>query len=92
MLVPQSGGDYHGIGLLEPIWKNIECIIDLHLDVIIKAKLSKQLTYLKLQPFYRVFFDLCKAFDAMDQEQCLILLEGYGAGLRMVWHSSSGEL
>ncbi len=51
---------------------------------IIEAKLAQQLSYLKLQPFYRVFLDLKKAFDAMDKEQCLMILEGYRACPRMI--------
>jgi hypothetical protein len=39
---------------------------------------------LELQPFYGVFLDLRKAFHAMDREQCIMTLEGYGAGPRMV--------
>ena len=33
-LIPKGGGDYHGIGLLEPIWKCIEHMINHHLDCI----------------------------------------------------------
>ena len=70
VLILNSGGDFRGIGLLEPIWKVLEQIIDLRLaaidlhntlheccvhcgtgTVVIKAKLSQQLTYLELQPF-----------------------------------------
>jgi hypothetical protein len=43
------------------------------------------LSYLELKPFYGVFLDLWKAFDAMDREQCIMLLEGYGAGPRMIY-------
>ncbi len=46
---------------------------------IIKAKLAQQLSHLKLNPFYGVFLDLRKAFDAMDRERCILILEGYGA-------------
>jgi hypothetical protein len=99
VLIPKGGGDYHGIGLLEPIWKVIERIINHWLDTfnlhdslhgcrnkcgtgttIIEAKLAQQLLYLKLKPFYGVFLDLQKAFDAMDRERCILILEGYGAG------------
>ncbi len=34
ILIPKGGGDYHSIGLLEPIWKVIEWIIDCRLDSI----------------------------------------------------------
>ncbi len=51
---------------------------------IIKAKLAQQLSYIELKPFYGVFLDLWKAFDAMDQERCIMLLEGYGAEPRMI--------
>ncbi len=51
---------------------------------IIKAKLAQQLSYLELRPFYGVFLDLRKAFNAMDREQCPMVLEGYGAGPRMI--------
>ncbi len=103
ILIPKGGGDYHGIGLLEPIWKVIEWIIDHRLDVldlhnsfhscrnkcgmgtaIIEAKLAQQLVYLELKPFYGMFLDLQKAFDAMDRERCILILEGYGNGPRLV--------
>jgi hypothetical protein len=51
---------------------------------IVKAKLAQQLSYLKLRPFYGVFLDLRKAFDAMDREWCIMVLEGYDAGPWMI--------
>ncbi len=103
VLIPKGGGDYRGIGLLEPVWKCIEQVIDHQLDAIdlhdslhgccynrgtgtaiIKAKLAQQLSYLELQPFYGVFLNLRKAFCAMDWEQCIMVLEGYGAGPWMI--------
>jgi hypothetical protein len=51
---------------------------------IIKAKLAQQLSHLELKPFYGVFLDLRKAFNAMDRERCILILEGYGAGPRLV--------
>jgi len=50
---------------------------------VIEAKLSQQLAHIEQTPFYGVFIDLKKAFDAMDRERCLLLLEGYGAGPNM---------
>ncbi len=32
-----------------------------------------------------VFLDLKKAFDSMDKECHILILEGYGAGPRMIW-------
>ena len=34
-LIPKGGGDYRGIGLLEPIWKVLERIMDCRLNAII---------------------------------------------------------
>jgi hypothetical protein len=51
---------------------------------ILKAKLAQQLAHLEQEPFYGVFLDLKKAFDAMDRDRCLLILEGYGAGPYMV--------
>ncbi len=51
---------------------------------IIEAKLAQQLLYLKLKPFYGIFLNLRKAFNAMDRERCIMILEGYGAGPRLV--------
>ncbi len=99
VLIPKGGGDYQGIGLLEPIWKIIEQVMDKRLNVvelhkslhgcrngrgtgtaIIEAKLAQQLAHLEQRPFFGVFLDLKKAFNSMDREWCLLVLEGYEAG------------
>jgi hypothetical protein len=51
---------------------------------IIEAKLAQQLPHLKQAPFYGVFIDLRKAFDAMDQERCLKILELHGVRTNML--------
>jgi len=51
--------------------------------VVIEAKLWQQLAHIEQAPFYGVFIDLKKAFDAMDRERCLLILEGHGAGPNM---------
>jgi hypothetical protein len=52
---------------------------------ILEAKLAQQLAHLEQEPFYGVFLDLKKAFDAMNRERCLLILEGYGAGPLNPW-------
>ena len=103
VLIPKGGGDYQGIGLLEPMWKVCKRVMDLHLIVFelhdllhgccntrgtgtagIEAKLAQQLAHLEQVPFYRVFLDLKTAFDAMSWERCILILEGYGVGPRMI--------
>ncbi len=49
----------------------------------IKAKLTQQLAHIEQAPFYGVFIDLKKVFDAMDWEWCLFILEGHGVGPSM---------
>jgi hypothetical protein len=96
VLIPKGGRDYCGIGLLEPIWKVIKRVMDHRLKVIalhnslhgcrngqVKAKLTQQLAHIEQAPFNGVFIDLKKVFDAMDQEQCLFILEGHSVGPSM---------
>ena len=51
---------------------------------VIEAKMAQQLSYLELKPFYGVFLDLKKAFNLMDWEHCIMILEGCGAGPLMI--------
>jgi hypothetical protein len=50
----------------------------------IEAKLAQQLAHLEQVPFYGVFLDLKKVFDSMDRERCLLILEGYRVGPRVI--------
>jgi hypothetical protein len=102
VIIPKGGGDYCSIGLLEPIWKVIEQVMDHPLEVIalhnslhrcrngqgrgtavIEAKLTQQLAHIEQASFYGVFIDLKKAFNAMDWEHCLYILEEHGVGPSM---------
>jgi hypothetical protein len=103
VLIPKGSGNYWGIGLLGPMWKVCECVmdkrlikIDLHKSLhdcrdrcstgtaMIKAKLAQQLSHLEQVPFYGVSLDLKNAFSAMNCECCLLILEGYGVGPKMI--------
>jgi hypothetical protein len=35
VLIPKGGGEYRGIGLLEPIWKVLKKVMDLRLEAIV---------------------------------------------------------
>jgi exonuclease III len=50
----------------------------------IEAKLCQQLAAIKQVPLYQIYLDLRKAYDALDRERCIDILEGYGVGRRIV--------
>ncbi len=114
VLIPKGGGEYRGIGLLEPIWKVMERVMDTRLETInlhdslhgclagrgtgmgiIEGKLAQQLAHLEQRPFFGVFLDLKKAFDAMDRDRCLAILALHGVGpqlirlIRSFWESAT---
>jgi hypothetical protein len=53
-------------------------------DGIIEAKLAQQLAHLEQAPFFGIFIDLKKAFDAMDRGRCLAILALHGVGPQML--------
>ena len=46
---------------------------------IIEAKLAQKYFHCEQMPVYGIFIDLCKAFDVVDRDRCLEILEKYGA-------------
>ena len=50
----------------------------------LEEKLAQQLAFLQQEMIYEVFVDLKKAYDAMDRNQYLEILRGYGVGPLML--------
>jgi hypothetical protein len=50
----------------------------------IEAKLAQQLAWMEQEPLYQVFVDRRKAYDHLDQEQCLAIMTGYGVGPKLL--------
>jgi hypothetical protein len=103
ILLPKGGGNYRGIGLLEPCWKAVEKIIVKPLALIefhdclhgglpkrgtgtasIKAKLVQQLVWWDQCPFYEIYVDLKKAYDAIDRSHMMEILKVYGVGPKLL--------
>ncbi len=91
VLLPKGGGNYRGIGLLDPIWKVVEKVIVKPHDclhgglpcrgtgtAIMEVKLQQQLAWVDQEPLYQIYLDLRKAYDALDWGRCLEILAGYG--------------
>jgi hypothetical protein len=49
---------------------------------ILEAKLQMQLASYLCQPLYQILLDLTKAYDTLDRERSMSILEAYGIGLR----------
>ena len=56
-----------------------------------EAKLQMQLASYLCQPLYQIFLDLSKAYDTLDRDRTMSILEAYGIGphvrsiIRAVW-------
>ena len=50
----------------------------------IEAKLAQQLAFVEQEPLYGIYLDLKKAYDAMDRDRCVLILEAYGVGPNML--------
>jgi len=51
---------------------------------IFEAKLLMQLHVRLGRPLFQIFIDLTKAYDALDRDRTLAILEGYGVGPRLL--------
>ncbi len=94
MLPKGAGGDFQGIGLLNP-----SChfaAIAFHPCLLgglpkwgtgvatIKAKLAQQLVWIEQEPLYQVFADLRKTYDHLDRKRCCAKMTGYGVGPKLL--------
>jgi hypothetical protein len=61
-----------------------------------EAKLRMQLSHIQQKTLYKIYIDFRKAYDALDRDRTLTIIQGYGAGERAIgilkglWDSQSG--
>ena len=49
-----------------------------------QANIAQRLAYLEQAPLYGIFLDSREAYNATDQDRCLVILKGYGVGPNML--------
>jgi hypothetical protein len=78
VLLPKGGGDYWGIGLLEPLWKVVEALMDKRFLAIklhnclhgFRAGRGMGTATIEVKLVQQSFLNLRKAYDAMDRGRC----------------------
>ena len=103
VIIPKPCGGVRGIGLLESIWKLAHGITfhdSLHGfrkkrgcgTAILECRLEQERALYKGETLFQVFLDLTKAYDTLDRERTLLIMEQYGVGpniirlLKMFWN------
>jgi hypothetical protein len=78
VLLPKGGGDYRGIGLLEPLWEVVEALMDNRFLAIklhnclhgFRAGRGMGTATIEVKLVQQSFLNLRKAYDAMDRGRC----------------------
>jgi hypothetical protein len=93
VLLLKGGGNYPGIGLLDPIWKVVEKVMVAWFSVIklhdchhggIPCRGMRMAIMEVIRSLNKIYLDLRKACDALDWWWCLEILAWYGVGLNLL--------